>query len=232
MRIAMWSGPRNLSTAMMYAFAARPDFSVMDEPFYGPYLIKTGVDHPMREEVLANHETDTDRVQQACLGPIPDGKRHLYMKHMTHHIVDGIPLDWASECVNVHLIRHPARVIASYLQKRAEVTPDDLGYHRHAEIFARFPGPVVDSDDVQADPAGSLERLCAEIGLPYDPAMLSWPAGPKPFDGAWAPHWYNAVHQSTGLVPSAPDPLPQVEGHDVLLNGCTEIFAEMAQRKL
>ncbi|HEV8036654.1 MAG TPA: HAD family hydrolase, partial [Yoonia sp.] len=127
MRIAMWSGPRNLSTAMMYAFGNRADFAVWDEPFYAPYLKATGANHPMRDEIIAAHETDPTIVAQRCLDTIPGDKPHFYMKHMPHHMIAGFPLDWAQNCINIHLIRHPARVIASYGAKRDEMSLEDIG---------------------------------------------------------------------------------------------------------
>ena len=211
MRIAMWSGPRNISTAMMYAFGNRPDFAAWDEPFYAAYLAATGIDHPMRDEVLAAHEADPVKVAARCLGPIPDGKSHFYMKHMPFHMVDGFPLDWAEECVNVHLIRHPARVVASYAAKRENPTLSDVGFVQQAELFERFPGPVLDSDDIRKDPEGILRKLCRLIDLSFDPAMLSWPSGPKPFDGAWAPYWYGSVHASQAFE-GAEGPLPELSG--------------------
>ena len=207
----MWSGPRNLSTAMMYAFGNRADFAAWDEPFYAAYLKATGIDHPMRDEVIAAHETDPARVAARCVGPIPDGKPHFYMKHMPFHMVDGFPLDWAKDCVNVHLIRHPARVVASYVAKRENPLMRDIGFEEQARLFEVLPGPVVDSADIRRDPEGMLRKLCDAIGLEFDPAMLAWEAGPKPFDGAWAPHWYGAVHRSTGFA-GAEGPLPVLEG--------------------
>lgn len=200
MKIAMWSGPRNLSTAMMYAFAARPDFAVWDEPFYAAYLDQSGIDHPMRDEVLASHERDAQVVARQCSGPVPRGKLHFYMKHMAFHMLNNFPMDWASGCVNVHLIRHPARVIASYAAKREHPTLDDIGFRQQAEIYDQFPGPVIDSDDIRKNPERMLRMLCNAIDLPWNPAMLHWPAGPKSFDGAWAAHWYGAVHRSTGFA--------------------------------
>lgn len=216
MRIAMWSGPRNLSTTMMYAFGARPDVAVMDEPFYAPFLAVTGADHPIRDAILAGHETDPEKVARACLGPIPDGKQHLYMKHMPHHMVAGFPLDWAGACVNLHLIRHPARVIASYGAKRSAMTLNDIGFAQQARIFDRFGGLVIDSADIRAEPERMLRKLCAEIGLPWDPAMLHWPAGGRPEDGAWAAHWYGAVHRSTGFA-GPEGPLPDLAGDEAAL---------------
>ena len=206
MKVAMWSGPRNLSTAMMYAFGARPDFTVMDEPFYAPYLAVSGADHPMRPEILAAHETDQARVAEACR---QQGAPHLYMKHMPHHMLERFPLDWAGDCVNIHLIRHPARVIASYAAKREAPTLEDIGFVRQTEIFEKLGGVVIDSTDIRARPDAMLRALCHAIDLPFDPAMLQWPAGPRPEDGIWAKHWYGAVHKSTGIE-GAEGPLPDV----------------------
>jgi hypothetical protein len=211
MRIAIWSGPRNLSTAMMYAFGNRADFAAWDEPFYAAYLSASGLDHPMKVEILAADETDPAKVAARCVGPVPGGKPHLYMKHMPHHMLKGFPLDWATGCVNVHLIRHPARVVASYSAKREEPTLDDIGFRQQAELYDRIGGLVIDSADIRNDPEGMLGALCDAIGLPFDPAMLRWPAGPKPFDGPWAPHWYGAVHLSTGFA-GPEGPLPELDG--------------------
>lgn len=207
----MWSGPRNLSTAMMYAFGNRADFAALDEPFYAAYLSGTGIDHPMRDEVLAAQETDAAKVAATCAGPVPGGKAHWYMKHMGFHMQPGFPLDWAEDCVNVHLIRHPARVVASYAAKRENPTFRDIGFADQTRIFDALPGPVVDSADIRRDPEAVLGRLCAEIGLPFDPAMLRWTAGPRAFDGAWAPHWYGSVHRSTGFAGAEGD-LPDLQG--------------------
>jgi hypothetical protein len=207
MRIAMWSGPRNLSTAMMYSFGARADFAVMDEPFYAPYLAVSGVDHPMRDRILAAHESDPEKIAQACRA---EGTPHLYMKHMPHHMLEGFPMDWARECVNVHLIRHPARVISSYAAKRAAPTLEDIGYPQQAALFDRIGGLVIDSTDIRAHPEGMLRALCSAIKLAFDPAMLRWPAGPRIEDGIWAEHWYGAVHRSTGFA-AAEGPLPELD---------------------
>lgn len=197
MRIAMWSGPRNLSTAMMYSFANRRDFAVMDEPFYAPYLAQTGIDHPMRAEILSHHETDPKAVALACQGA---GTPHLYMKHMPHHMIEGLPMEWAKGCVHVHLIRHPARVIASYAAKREAVDLTNIGFAQQAAIYEKLGGLVIDSSDIRASPEAMLRALCAEVGLSFDPAMLHWPKGPHPDDGIWAQHWYGAVHASTGFA--------------------------------
>lgn len=216
MRIAMWSGPRNLSTAMMYAFAARGDCAVVDEPLYAAYLAQTGLDHPMRDAILAAQSADPDRVIDYLLGDIPGGKPHFYQKHMTQHMLPGIDRNWLGKMRNVFLIRHPARVIASYAAKRENPVLDDIGFRQQAELYdlaaASGDDPVViDSHDIRDDPATMLERLCDAIGLPFTIDMLLWPAGGNPADGVWAQHWYGAVHRSTGFADPEGD-LPEVTG--------------------
>ena len=211
MRIAMWSGPRNLSTALMYAFASRGDCAVRDEPFYAAYLAATGVDHPMRDDILAAGQTDPGEVARACIAPAPDGVPHVYLKLMAHHMISGFPRGWAERCANVHLIRHPARVIASYGAKRAEMSLEDLGFPQQLDLYESLGGAVIDSADIRADPARALATLCGELGLPYRPEMLHWPKGGHPDDGVWAPHWYGAVHRSTGFA-GPEGPLPVLDG--------------------
>lgn len=225
MRIAMWSGPRNLSTAMMYSFGARADFSIMDEPFYAAFLEATGNDHPMRDEILTHHETDPEAVARSCLSP--QSTPHLYMKHMPHHMIDGFPLDWAADCINVHLIRHPARVIGSYAAKWENLTLEQIGFARQTAIFERLGGFVIDSFDIRENPEKALRRLCSAIDLNFDPAMLRWPEGPRAEDGIWAAHWYGAVHRSTGFA-GAEGPLPDVdERYQALLNAALPHYEKM-----
>lgn len=232
MRIAMWSGPRNLSTAMMYAFGNRSDFAVWDEPFYAPYLAKTGFDHPMAAEIIATHESDPAKVAARCLDTIPAQKPHFYMKHMPHHMIDGFPTGWAKDCINIHLIRHPARVIASYGVKRSDITDDDIGFRQQAALFDQIGGIVIDSADIRQDPENMLKKLCAAIDLPFDPAMLSWPAGPRKDDGIWAAHWYNAVHKSTGFA-GAEGALPVLSGRDInLMENALPYYEKMAAHKI
>ena len=200
----MWSGPRNLSTALMYAFGARPDCAVWDEPFYAAYLAATGADHPMRQEVIASGDTDPAVVAARCVGPIPGQKPHFYQKHMAHHMVAGFPLDWMAEVTNVFLIRHPARVLASYARKRENPVLEDIGAPQLMALYKtvreRGQNPVViDSAVIRARPEAALRALCGAIDLPFDPAMLSWPEGGHAQDGVWAAHWYGAVHRSTGF---------------------------------
>ncbi|WP_291237836.1 HAD family hydrolase [Gemmobacter sp.] len=213
MKIAMWSGPRNLSTAMMYSFAARGDCAVTDEPFYAAYLSATGVEHPMGAEIVAAGQTDAAQVAAQCLGPNPDGRPFWYQKHMTLHMIPGFDRGFLRGLTNVFLIRHPARVVASYSKKRESPNLADIGFVQQAELFdqvAQMTGsapPVVDSADIRATPRETLGKLCLALNIPFTDNMLRWPAGAKPYDGVWAPHWYNAVHGSTGFdEPEGPLP--------------------------
>ena len=217
MHLAVWSGPRNLSTALMYSFAARGDCAVWDEPFYPAYLAATGIDHPLRDEVIAAGECDPEMVALACIGPIPGGAPVYYEKHMTLHMIPAFDRSFMRECVNVFLIRHPARVVASYSRQRASVTLDDIGFAQQAALFdevAAFAGDipvVVDSSDIRADPSRVLSKLCAAVGIEYTEQMTRWPPGGHASDGVWAPHWYEAVHRSTGFE-GAEGPLPNLAG--------------------
>ncbi|MEM7459035.1 MAG: HAD family hydrolase [Pseudomonadota bacterium] len=205
LRIAMWSGPRNMSTTMMRSFGARADTVCVDEPFYAAYLKQTGLRHPMRDKILASQETDPNAVaaDMACrpVGPA----RVFYQKHMTHHMVPNISRDWMGACRNVFLIRHPARVIASYARKMPDVSLEAIGFPQQLDLFEhaeRLEGStplVIDSDDILRDPEAALKLLCDGLGLNWDAQMLSWSAGRKTEDGAWAPHWYDAVWRSTGF---------------------------------
>ncbi|WP_156256468.1 sulfotransferase-like domain-containing protein, partial [Sandarakinorhabdus oryzae] len=202
-RIAMWSGPRNLSTAMMRSFGARADCHVSDEPYYGAYLKHTGDDHPMAAEVIAAMDCDwhsvTADLSGLCAQPV------WYQKHMVHHMVGPVQLGDLKGFTHAFLIRAPERVIASYAEKREVVTTEGLGFAKQrawfeaeADRLGHAP-PVVDSADVLADPAGTLSRLCTALGIAWDAAMLHWPPGPRVTDGVWAPHWYNRVLASTGF---------------------------------
>jgi hypothetical protein len=205
-RIAMWSGPRNISTAMMRSFENRDDTLVVDEPFYAAYLAATGLDHPMRAAVLASQPADWHRVVEGLLAPV--ARPVLYQKHMTHHMLPEFGRDWTAACRNAFLIRAPEDVLASYTEKRAEVTLADIGFVQQGELFDREAGrlghapPVIESSDVLKDPRGMLTALCAALGIPFSGEMLRWPAGRRASDGVWAPAWYDAVERSTGF--SAP----------------------------
>ncbi|MCW5580314.1 MAG: hypothetical protein KIS72_03100, partial [Luteimonas sp.] len=204
LRIAMWSGPRNISTAMMRAWENRGDCFVSDEPLYAHYLAATGLDHPAREEVIAAGQTDWRRVVAALTGPVPDGSPLWYQKHMTHHLLPGMDLGWIHGLRNVLLIRDPREVVASYVKSRATVTATDIGLPQQLELFDRLqargePPPVIDAGDFLHAPEAHLRALCTRLGIPFTGRMLRWPPGPRDSDGVWAPHWYAHVWESTGF---------------------------------
>jgi Sulfotransferase domain len=209
-RIAMWSGPRNISTAMMRAWGNRPDTFVCDEPFYAYYLKATGRDHPAREEVIAQGETDWRKVIAQLTGPIPGGKTIFYQKQMTHHLLPEIDHEWLAQVTNCFLIRDPAEVIVSYLKKSSEMSLEDIGFVQQEEIFelvreaADAIPAVIDARDVLENPKQTLQLLCEFVGVEFTEAMLSWPAGLRETDGIWAGHWYNEVANSTGFHKAAP----------------------------
>lgn len=209
-RLAMWSGPRNISTAMMRSFGSRADTNVVDEPLYAHYLLTHGLDHPGREEIIARAETDWRRVVAGLTGPAPDGRAVSYQKHMAHHLLPHIDRTWIASLTNCFLIRDPGEVIASFVKVVRAPEPEDLGYPQQVELFdaerartGRVP-PVVDARDVLLDPRRTLTMLCERVGIAFDEAMLSWPPGPRETDGVWAPHWYGAVYRSTGFAPYSP----------------------------
>ena len=216
MRVAMWSGPRNLSTAMMYAFGNRRDFAVVDEPFYASYLQITGFEHPLRDRVIASQPTDPKEVARTLSGAIPGEKAHFYQKHMTQHMLPEMPRDWMKDVRHVFLIRHPARVLASFASKYEHASLDDIGFVQQTELLeaaqALGASPlVIDSEDIRRAPEDTLRKLCDALGLTWDESMLQWPKGGHPADGAWAAHWYGAVHRSTGFA-GPEGPLPKVDG--------------------
>ena len=202
-RVAMWSGPRNLSTAMMRAWENRPDTVVVDEPLYAAYLARTGIDHPGREDVIASQPTEQAEVVTALNAPLPAGRTVHYAKHMTHHLAADDDLAWTQGFRNVLLIRDPAEVVASYVRSREACEPEDIGLlqqERLLDVWSETP-PVIDAGDFLRDPEVHLRWLCDWLGIGFTDAMLHWPAGPRDSDGVWAPHWYDAVLASTGFEP-------------------------------
>ncbi|HVT67844.1 MAG TPA: hypothetical protein VHF26_08860 [Trebonia sp.] len=203
----MWSGPRTVSTAMMRAWENRPDTVVVDEPLYAYYLAATGIDHPGRDEVIASQPTSWPAVLAALADdPLPPGVAIGYAKHMTHHVLPDVDLAAFAPFRHAFLIRDPRSLLASYARVRSAPTLADLGLRQQVELFEEFGGPVIDSADVLAAPEAALRALCTALGVPFSPAMLSWPAGPRDSDGVWAPHWYDSVWRSTGFAPRPPGP--------------------------
>jgi Sulfotransferase domain len=232
-RIAMWSGPRTISTALMRSWENRPDTIVVDEPLYGFYLASTRVAHPGRDEIIQSmHNGWREVLDELTLAPLPVGKAIYYQKHMTHHLLPEVDTSAFAGLRHAFLIRDPRQLLASYAKVRAEPLLADLGVQQQAEIFARFGGPVVDSRDILQQPERTLRALCDALDVPFDPAMLSWPAGPRDTDGVWARYWYDGVRRSTGFgayressaeLPARLEPLAQ---------RCMPFYAELSARCL
>jgi hypothetical protein len=214
-RIQCWSGPRNVSTALMYSWAQRADTTVVDEPLYAAYLARFDRGHPMTEEVLASQSTDPQQViDEVILGPVDTPV--LFCKQMAHHL-RGLDPSFLGRTENVLLTRDPADMLRSLAVGLPHCDLDDTGLPEQVEVLDRILDAggtpvVVESSALLADPPGVLARLCEQIGVTFDPAMLAWPAGPKSYDGVWAPVWYGNVHRSTGFDaprPRSPEPLPE-----------------------
>lgn len=209
-RVAMWSGPRNISTAMMRSFENRSDSAVIDEPFYAAYLAQTGLDHPGRADILASQSQDWRRVAEALCDQEPSAL--YYQKHMTQHILPDMDLSFTERFTNCFLIRAPRRIIASYARVRSDFTLNELGFAQQAALFDRecdrlgSVPPVLDAALTLQNPRAVLSQLCTRLSVPFEDAMLSWPAGTRATDGVWAPHWYASVCASTGFGASAQAP--------------------------
>ncbi len=231
-RVAMWSGPRNVSTALLRSFGARADTLGVDEPLYAHYLSATRIDHPGREEIMASQPTRWQAVAAGLTGMLPAGVKVYYQKHMTHHLLPEIDRDWIGKLSNAFLIRDPEHVVASYAKVRGEPTLADLGYAQQAEIFRAYGGPVVDSADLLRDPPAMLDKLCTALGIGFDPVMLSWPPGRRATDGVWAPHWYASVERSTGFAPYDPAPPVVPERLRHLVEEAQPYYDELAATKI
>jgi hypothetical protein len=234
LRIAMWSGPRNISTAMMRAWENRGDTAVTDEPFYAHYLQATGVNHPGREEVLASQSTDAVEVAAMLTGPVPDGQAIWYQKHMTQHMLPDMPLDWLDQVTNCFLIRDPEQVVASFTIQRPDAAAWELGFEQQARLFDHVcdrlghAPPVIDAADVLKDPRMALGALCAKLSIPFSERMLHWPPGPRASDGAWAPHWYATVERSTGFAPYRPREAKLTAFQQRLADQCRAHYGKLA----
>lgn len=237
-RIAMWSGPRNISTALMRCFGARPDCAVTDEPLYAHYLKVTGADHPAREQIIAEHEWDWQLVTRALTGPGPGGKSVWYQKHMAHHLTRDMGRKWILSLTNIFLIRDPAEMITSFIKVIPNPTPADLGLPQQVDLFewihartGRRPA-VIDSRAVLENPPAMLARVCDHAGIPYTDAMLSWSPGARDTDGVWAPHWYDSVYKSTGFGPYKPKDEQVPERLAGVLAECQSLYDTLAEHAI
>jgi Sulfotransferase domain len=238
-RIAMWSGPRNISTAMMRSWGNRGDTAVIDEPFYAYYLRATGKKHPGADEVMAGGDTDWRNVVDQLTGPVPNGKKIFFQKQMTHHLLPEVDRQWLGAVANCFLIRDPAEVITSYIKKNdVDLALEDLGFVQQAEIFdwvsqnTKQRAPVIDARDVQQNPKRMLGMLCDATGVEFDEAMLSWPPGLRETDGVWATHWYSEVARSTSFQPYRPKNAPVPERLGEIHERCRECYEKLYQCRL
>lgn len=233
----MWSGPRNLSTALMRAWENRQDTTVLDEPLYAYYLAETGLDHPGREAILSAGPVDGDEAIARCLASVPTPFGVSYQKHMTHHLLPGLGRSWLAQVRNILLIRHPAEVLASYSRIRSEVTLDDIGLPQQVELASRAE-LIIDAADFLTDPERYLRAICDHVGVAFDGCMLSWPPGRRDSDGSWARYWYAAVEASTSFRSGR----PPVDVDDVVANlepalqdvaaRAAPLYAELAAERL
>jgi Sulfotransferase domain len=238
LRIAMWSGPRNISTAMMRAWENRADAVVIDEPFYAYYLLKTGTQHPGRDEVMASQASDWQTVAEMLKGPIPGGKTIWYQKHMTQHILPDMPLDWLEGLENCFLIRVPEEVVASFAVIRPDAKLWELGFEQQARIYTHVcersgkQPLVLDAADILKNPAGMLRTLCSRLGIAFSERMLKWPAGPRGSDGVWAKYWYQAVEKSTGFEPYKPRSITLTDFQSRLAEQCRPFYTRLWSQRL
>jgi hypothetical protein len=234
----MWSGPRNLSTALMRSWGSRDDTIVVDEPFYAHYLRETGATHPGRDEVIEHHESDWRRVVEMLLAPVPSGVRVLYQKQMAHHLLPRMGRDWLKQMRHGFLIREPRPMLASLADKLGEFPLLATGLPQQVEIFdsvlnatGRVP-PVIDADDLLREPEGVLRALCDALDLPFQPAMLSWPPGPRATDGIWARHWYGRVEASTGFEPASASEVSLTPAQSRLEAGCRPLYERLHAHRI
>jgi hypothetical protein len=237
-RIAMWSGPRNISTALLRSWGNRPDTFVCDEPLYAHYLAATGIDHPGRDEVIAHHEPDWRKAVAALVGPVPEGKPIFYQKHMSHHLLPTVGRDWLGSLTHAFLIRDPREMLLSLAKVLPDPGPEATGLPQQVELYrlvcdqgAAAP-PVVDARDILEDPRGMLARLCDALGVPFRSEMLSWPPGRRATDGVWARYWYENVEQSTSFQPYAPRAEPLPERLRPVLDACEPYYRMLHDRRL
>ena len=237
-RIAMWTGPRNISTAMMRSWGNRGDTVVIDEPFYAFYLHRTGKDHPGLAEIVSQSQTDVYKIIRTLMGGLPGGKSVFYQKHMAHHLLPEIDRSWLGGVTNCFLVRDPAEVITSYIQKNPHPDLEDLGFTQQLELFrwvrdsTGLIPPVVDAKDVLENPERILGLLCRAVGLQFDPAMLCWAAGPRETDGVWAKYWYDSVVRSTSFQPYRPKTETVPERLCDIHQRCLDCYRELYQHRL
>jgi hypothetical protein len=235
----MWSGPRNISTAMMRSWGSRADVIVCDEPLYAQYLLATGDRrHPGFEETIANHPTDLPTVVRWLAGPLPAGKTVFYQKHMAHHLLPGMETDWIDALTSAFLIREPREMLTSLAEFLPEPRLEDTGLPQQVKLFERIAArtgktpPVLDAADVLNNPRRVLSLLCEAVGAPFDDAMLSWAPGPRDTDGAWGPYWYDKVYQTTTFAPYRPRDVGLSAALQPLYYECQRLYQRLYTHRL
>ena len=238
MRIAMWSGPRNISTALMRAWENRQDTVVVDEPFYAHYLAATGRDHPGRDEVIASQSPDWRVVVAQLRSPLPPRVRISYAKHMAHHLLPSVGREWLGDFAHAFLIRDPREMLPSLSRVLPSPTLADTGLEQQVEIFESCVSdgggdpPIIDARDVLRAPEPLLRALCERLGVAFSPQMLSWPAGTRDSDGVWARWWYDAVVASTGFEPYRPPTQEFPPALRPLLEQCLPYYERLAAKRI
>ena len=234
-RICLWSGPRNVSTALLYSFAQRADTRAVDEPLYAHYLTVSGADHPGREDVLRAQDGDGGRVvETVLLGPCD--RPVAFFKSMAHHL-EGLDRAFLLRLRNVILTRDPEQMLPSLQHQIPNPVLRDTGLAVQTEIFdalseAGAPPPVLDARLLLENPEGVLRQLCAAVGIDFDPAMLQWPPGPKEVDGIWAPHWYDNVWRSRAFLPFSEKAEPFPDRLRPLLEQCRPHYMRLREHAL
>lgn len=234
----MWSGPRNISTALMRAWGSRTDTTVWDEPLYAHYLAETGREHPGRDRVIAHHETNLERLTDRMTGPVPDGKAIYYQKHMAHHLLPEMSWDWVHQLRNAFLIRDPREMLPSLAEFLQTPTLRDTGLKQQWVLFQNIrqatgtTPPVIDARDVLKNPPVLLCALCEALDVPFRDSMLSWEPGLRDTDGIWADEWYDAVRQSTGFQPYTPKEASVPDSLTDLLDTCQTYYRRLHAHRL
>jgi hypothetical protein len=237
-RIAAWSGPRNISTAFMRSWESRADTTVIDEPLYAYWLVRTDAPHPGRDEIVRTYPTRWQDVLELITGPVPGGHPIWFQKHMTKHVLDETPLDWLDGFRHLFLIREPSEMLRSFARVQPQVDMAETGLEQQVRLFDHVTAttgtapPVIDARDILTAPQAALETICAALDVPFDPAMLSWEPGSRPTDGIWAPYWYAAVEASTSFQPYRP-PSEDLPAHlEPLLAQCRPLYDRLAQHRI
>lgn len=235
-RIAMWSGPRNISTALMRSWENRADTFVTDEPFYAFYLSQTSVDHPGRDEIISSQSSDWRQVARDCTTVAQTKKTIHYQKHMTQHMLDMVSLDWLADVNNIFLLRSPAQVVSSFSKVMPNLTPTDLGFQQQHRLYQHVKEHIdsepliIHSKDLLGNPRKVLKTICKRCGIAFDENMLSWPAGPRKSDGVWARHWYSNVEKSTAFSPYVERSIDLDDTQKKVADLCEPYYAELHQQ--